>query len=143
MQKTKNSIPECAPHISMDNIATNPFNVIKSQLKGFVVGQINIVSLTKYIDQLRVYLQNQLFHVIGANETRLNETIGDGNVVLNGYDILRNDRNREGGGVALYVKTCLNSLVRDDLIPDGLEAICAQIKRPKSKPLFIATCYRQ
>ena len=41
-----------------------------------------------------------------------------------------------------YVKTGLNSLVRDDLIPHGLEAICVQIKRPKSKPLLIATCYR-
>jgi hypothetical protein len=29
-----------------------------------------------------------------------------------------------------------------DLIPDGLEAICLEIKRTKSKPFFVISWYR-
>jgi hypothetical protein len=32
--------------------------------------------------------------------------------------------------------------LRQDLIPDGLEAICLEIKRTKSKPVFIISWYR-
>ena len=41
--------------------------------------------------------------------------------IFNGYILIRNDRNREGGGVALYVKSLLNILIRHDLMPAELE----------------------
>ena len=40
----------------------------------------------------------------------------DGHIVdIEGYDILRRDRNRNGGGVALYIKQSLNYVNRQDL----------------------------
>ena len=39
--------------------------------------------------------------------------------------------------IALYIKTAINENLRQDLIPDGLEAICLEIKRTKSKPFFV------
>ena len=120
----------------------NPFHEIKQKLKGFIVEHINITTLPKYIDQLRMYLIHQPFHVLSINETRLNENISDDSVKICGYEIFRKDRNREGGGVALYIKTALNANVRLDLVPDGLEAVCVEIQRLKSKPLLIGTWYR-
>jgi hypothetical protein len=44
--------------------------------------------------------------------------------------------------IALYIKTAINANLRQDLIPDGLEAICLEIKRTKSKPFFVISWFR-
>ena len=56
--------------------------------------------------------------------------------------IIRNDRSRNGGGVAVYIKNNIPYSIRKDLISDHLEAICIEIKKPKSKPFLVATWYR-
>lgn len=57
-------------------------------------------------------------------------------------DIAINARNREGGGVALYVESSLNILIRNDLMPAELELICIEIHKPKFRPLLITSWYR-
>ena len=49
----------------------------------------------------------QYFDILGLNETRLDNTIADRQIDIEGYDILRRDRNRNGGGVAFYVAQSL------------------------------------
>ena len=46
--------------------------------------------------------------IIGLSETRLDETVRDSDVNINGYNIYRNDRNAKGGGVTIYVKESLS-----------------------------------
>ena len=70
---------------------------------------LNIASLIKHIDQLKTMLFVKPCHILSINETRLSENIDDGFVKIDGYDIFRADRNRAGGGVALYVKTAINA----------------------------------
>ena len=72
-----------------------PLEIIQN-LKGFRIGHINIASLTKYIDQLQIYLQKESIDILSVNETRLDEHIIDSIVNVNGYSIVRNDRNRDG-----------------------------------------------
>ena len=103
---------------------------------------LNIASLIKHIDQLRTILLDKPCHILSINETRLSENIGGGFVKINGYDIFRADKNRAGGGVALYVKTAVNANLRQDLVSDDLEVICLEIKRAKSKPFFVISWYR-
>ena len=116
--------------------------VNKPDLKGFSIKHLNIASLIKHIDQLRINLIDKPCHILNVNETRLSDDINDGFVKIDGYEIFRADRNRAGGGVALYIKTAINANLRQDLIPDGLEAICLEIKRTKSKPFFVISWYR-
>ena len=61
--------------------------------------------------------------VLALNETRLDSSISDDLVSIEGYDILRSDRNRNGGGVCIYVRCYINYKNRPDLIPKDLEAI--------------------
>ena len=118
-----------------------PLEIIQN-LKGFRIGLINIASLTKYIHQLQIYLQKESFDIQSVNETRLDEHIIDSIVNINGYSIVRNDRKRDGGGVAIYYRNCTNTVLRYDLIPEDLEAICIEVKQAKSKPILIVSVYR-
>ena len=49
--------------------------------------------------------------VIGINETKCDETVNDSEIVLPGYDLLRCDRSRIGGGVALYLVLILKDVM--------------------------------
>ena len=45
--------------------------------------------------------------------------------------IIRKDRNRNGGGIAFFIKNTLSYSERNDLIPDSgnLEIICIEISK--------------
>ena len=78
----------------------------------------NINSLVGKIDQLRFMVFSLKPDVISINETRLSTNITDNEISIENYDIYRCDRNRNGGGVCLYMyeKSCFNSLLRTDLM---------------------------
>ena len=46
-------------------------------------------------------MSNKYIDLIGFNETRLDLNISDNMIDLNGYDIVRKDRSRNGGGVCI------------------------------------------
>ena len=58
---------------------------------------------------------------------------------MTGYEFIRRDRNRQGGGVGFYIKTSINSVVGS--VPN-LEHLCIEIRKPNSRPFLIATWYR-
>ena len=84
------------------------------------------------------------FDLISINETRLDDSIHNDEVKIPGFDIVRKDRNRNGGGVAIYLRNTIPHTVRDDLIPTDtdIEAICLEINKPKIKPMLLSTWYR-
>lgn len=77
---------------------------------------------------------------ISINETRLDDSILNDEVKIPGFDIVRKDRNRNGGGVAIYLRNTIPHTVRDDLIPTDtdIEAICREINKPKNKPMLVS-----
>ena len=106
---------------------------------------LNIASLPKHIDELRVLLDNQWCDIIAINETRLDEIIDDDEVKINGYNIIRIDRQingRNGGGVCIYVRTNINYTRRNYLESQSLEYLSLEIKKPRSKPFVVTTFYR-
>ena len=82
------------------------------------------------------------FEILCINETRLDNTINDKTIKIPGYDIIRRDRDRNGGGVAIYIRSIISYKNHIEVIPDNLESICLEIQKPKSKPLLIVTWYR-
>ena len=69
---------------------------------------LNIVSLPKKIDEIRYSMSNKHIDLIGFSETRLDSNISDNVIDLDGYDIVRKDRSRNGGGVCIYVRSSIN-----------------------------------
>ena len=82
------------------------------------------------------------FDILTLNETRLDNSILDCKVQIPGYDIIRSDRNRNGGGVAMYIRTVIPYIIHKDLSQDTLELLSIEVKKPKSKPLLISTWYQ-
>ena len=85
-------------------------------MRGFKIGHLNIRSLVKNIDQLRIYLSNQKYNILSINETMLDRTISNYEINISGYDIVRKERNRNGGGVALYIRNVIDYKIRNDLM---------------------------
>ena len=81
-----------------------------SKFKGFKIGQINIASLVKHHDELLVYMQSKSLDVLTVNKTRLDISVLDREVAIPGYDIDILDRNRIGGGVAIFIPKIYHTL---------------------------------
>mgnify|MGYP002803374739 FL=1 len=110
--------------------------------RGFKMAFLNIVTLLLKIDEIRYSMFKKNIDLIALNETRLDSNISDGVVHLNDYDIRRNDRSRNRGGVCIYLRSSMNYRIRNDLISTDLEAVCIEICKPHSKPFLVTTIYR-
>ena len=66
------------------------------------VGFINATSLKLHIHQFRqIFIDDPTYDIMGVAESRLGQIVDDHIVHVNGYSIIRQDRNTEGGGIAL------------------------------------------
>lgn len=133
MVKNSNTASNCSKNLNAGETKNT---------RGFKIAHLNIRSLVKHIEQFRLYFHKQQFDIICLNETLLDSTIANHEVKINGYDIVRKDRNRHGGGVAIYIRNSINYKVRDELMQDNLETITVEICKPKSKPFLINCWYR-
>ena len=80
--------------------------------------------------------------VLAVNESKLDNSITDGEIHIPGYVITRKDRNRHSGGVALCIKENMSFSVRHDLAPARLEIICLEINLPYNRSFLVSTWYR-
>lgn len=71
--------------------------------KGLHFIHINIRSLTSKISELKIIANNSSASVIAISETWLDSSVTDAEININGYTVIRADRNREGGGVCMYI----------------------------------------
>ena len=92
--------------------------------KGLHFLHLNIRSLPNKIDELRTIIHNTKAAVVGISESWLDHTFTDEEIRIDGFCTLRNDRNREGGGVC--------TLVHNE--------VWFELLMPKSKPIMIRHC---
>ncbi|CAB4023001.1 RNA-directed DNA polymerase from transposon BS [Paramuricea clavata] len=104
--------------------------------------KLNITSLTKHIDELRILITEMNFDILCINETRIDKKIKNSEIGLQGYDLTRRDRNRRGGGVAIYIRNTIPYVERSTIIPENVEAVCIEVRKPNAKPILILTWYR-
>ena len=102
-----------------------------SKNRGFKLAALNITSIPGHIGELRIYMNTKCIDILAVNETRLDDTISSGEVTVPGYALERNDRNRDGGGVALYIRNTINYERLFDLECGSLEWIGIKVIKPK------------
>ena len=122
-------------HINQTS-SNNEWDVFKARGLHFI--HININSLLPKIEEL-LCLSNAA--VIGISESKLDNFIFDSKIEIDGYNILRFDRKRHGGGVASYVRNDL-SFTKRNYFPHDIEIIFMEIFLPKTKPMTVGMVYR-
>ena len=127
------------PNTSINGSGTKEFEVLNKRGLHFI--HININSILPKIEELRHICNSTKISIIGISETKLDNSITSEEISITGYDILRTDRNRNGGGVLAYVRTDLSFKVREDYNFNN-EMIFFDIFLPHSKPILIGIIYR-
>ena len=120
----------------------NPLSVLNDK-RGLKMAHLNIRTLPGNFDQVKILLHNHPVDVIAFSETRLDEFISDSEISVDNYQIYRKDRNRNGGGVILYVSnTNCHHKLREDLMISSLELVAIELTQGKSKPIIVLAWYR-
>ena len=87
------------------------------------IGSIKVNSLLLNIDEVRRLIKNKGFHILAINETKLDDTIADDLLGIEGCDLHRKDRDRKGGGVTVYVRSSIKHHRRTDIPKRALEFV--------------------
>ena len=102
---------------------------------------LNINSLLSKIDELRAIAKKSRATVIGITESKLDESVTDGEINIDGYELIRSDWNRHGGGVACYIRNDISFNPRGNF-SSKVENIFLDMLLPKTKPILIGILYR-
>ena len=97
---------------------------------------LNTRSLLDKITALRDIATQTRAAISGVSETWLDGTVTNSEIELEGYNIIRRDRDRHGGGVCTFIRYDIAFSERTDL---KLEAVWCDILLPKTKPIIVGT----
>ena len=117
-----------------------------SRLKCFYVNARSVVNKDKRTE-LELYVDKENPDVIGITESWAKKAIEDSELELDGYIMLRKDREihggrGHGGGVLLYIKDNLMAFERTDLKDDRFKkSVWCEIKK-KNEKIVIGLCHR-
>ena len=109
--------------------------------RGLHFCHLNVNSLLFKIDEIRDISNRIKPAVLSITESKLDSSVTNSEVNINGYSIIRNDRNRNGGGVAFYVRNDLCFNIKN-VFSNSLEHVFFEILLPKVKPIAIGIFYR-
>ena len=112
---------------------SNVWDPFKS--RGMHLLHLNVNSLINKIDEIRYIAKASNASFIGLIETKLDDTIYDSEISIDDYTVIRNDRNRNGGGVACYIRNdlCFNSKT---IFDKQIETVFFEILIPKMKSIL-------
>ena len=112
-------------------------NVLQKRRMHFI--HININGLLPKIDEVRYIANITNASIIGISETKLD---GDRwRLEVDGYDLVRLDQSRRGGGVACYIKSLIVYSYKNSFC-SNIEHIFVGIFLSKSKPILLGILCR-
>nr|XP_022911017.1 uncharacterized protein LOC111422045 [Onthophagus taurus]XP_022911018.1 uncharacterized protein LOC111422045 [Onthophagus taurus] len=105
----------------------------------FSIGHLNIRSLLKSFNDFEGVLADGGYHVFALSETWLSAGIDNNAISVNGYKVLRKDRETRAGGIALYIREGITVTTVD--VSDAIEQLWVKI-RLDGLSLALAVVYR-
>ena len=127
------------PKNNVQPLDSNERNVFKS--KGLYLIHLNINSFIRKINKLRYITNSSNAAVIGIPKSKLNESVLQSEIQINNYDLLLQDKNRNDGSVACYIRSDL-SYIQKQYFLEEIENICFEILLPKTKSIMVGIIYR-
>ena len=68
------------------------------------IAHFPIRSLLKKVDEIKILIHQNSFDILAISETWLSDKIPNELVNIPGFNVYRNDRPSDGGGVLIYIK---------------------------------------
>ena len=124
------------------SLSTEKAENLVPNIRGLKIASLNINSLLKHIDELRVCVSKQQIDILAINETKLDSNIPMDLISLEGYNWVSMNRNRFGVGVGFYIRSTIDFRIRPDLNTQGIELLSIEISKYKTKPFLLSTWYR-
>ena len=120
------------------------FSEVKENAHQFSLFHVNLRSLSLHHDELRLLLNTLkcCFDIIGISETKEPSDGFLNNVTLDGYDLHSKYSNSAAGGVAIYIRSNLDYIIRDDLsiVEDEFETLWVEIKKQEITECPVLLC---
>ena len=96
------------------------------------------------MNELRILVDQEMPHVTGINETKTDSSTSDTDIQIEGYRVVRRDRNNWGVGVALFIHGSISDYcIPSDLMDNNcnLESLSIQSKLGNFKSIIITSVY--
>ena len=129
------TLSSCCSVASSDDLAVSECYVEKLGVSsGLYTGKsqlslvhVNARSLWSCIDEINYLLLVECVDILAVSETWLDDSVEDSEICPASYSIVRRDRNRRGGGVAIYLsdRVCFRS--RSDICCSDIESIWIEL----------------
>ena len=110
--------------------------------RGMKFAHVNITTLPGHYADAEVLIEKAALDVFAVTESRLDCTLLDSKICPSGYTCYRKDRNRNGGGCTVFVRSKWPSKRRSALESDCLEMVCVEICPEKAKNTIFAVMYK-
>ena len=107
-----------------------------------IIASLNVNGLRRHFDKIQNILSNLGIHVLALNETKLDDNHPKELSDILGYQQVRFDGSRSGGGASIYIREPIKSRTRSDVPKNDLELICIEIEPPKSRPFLVLAWYK-
>ena len=121
-------------------VTDSRFDCLKKKGLNFV--HLNARSIFHKVSELKLITRRYRIAVLSITETWLDNSYTDQSIKIDGYNLLRRDRDTFAGGVCVYIREDLAFNARSDLQNDNLEDLWVEILLPRCKPIVIGTCYK-
>ena len=106
------------------------------------MGSLNINSLFKHIDETRILKKDNNFDILAINETKLDQFDSDSFINISVYTCIRKNRNKDGGGVCIYIRDTIDFKRKLSFEQGDLEMISIKVSKPNTSPFLLTTWYR-
>ena len=103
-------------HSPMTNQFQHLIDIRKKHPKKFIAAHININSLRYKFIEIKELLTDKIVDVLFISETKLDHTFRESTLAIEGYQLVRRDRDKNGGGLAAYIRNDLPSRRRTDQV---------------------------
>ena len=115
-------------------------NLRVKNMNRLLIGNLNISSIPNKFDQLKLLVRGKVDSLV-ITETKLDSTFPTSQFLIEGYsEPYRFDRNRNGGGVLIYVREDIPSKPLTDLkLPHDIEGIFVELNLRKNKWLLFGS----
>ena len=138
----------CSPFRELsftDDIQQNPFPLPPSTTHSFLTfAHLNCRSLLAHLDHVLLFIQNHSIDVMTLSETWLDDTVSDLEVCPPHYglNIVRRDRNRRGGGVAILFSGHMRFRSCFVLSDGNVESLWVELFPNSKRAVLLCCAYR-